>query len=170
MAGVTQNRVGFMSLMTLRALNIAALCYMVVVRIFVIIFRSFGNRVQRFVAGEAGFSGRGRFGLRFFMTPNTGDAVAFVAISGKAIRLLFTDNSAYAKASNQDQATKNLFKHPFYSFPILGIRNSRCKFHIRPGISNLVFLYTKSIPAKCKPTIRPKATQRPWLKPGNTVG
>jgi hypothetical protein len=150
MAFVTQNRIGFVSLMTLRALNLAALCYMVFVRIWQIILRSLRDSLQRFMAGKTDFFRCSRFRLLHFVTSDTGYSPAFVAIRGKAIGLLFADNSAYTKASNQDQTTNYFLNHLLCSFSI---------------ILDSKYLYTKSFPAKCRPTIRPKVTQRPWLKP-----
>lgn len=85
---MAKNGIGLVALMTLRALNLTGVRYMVAVRILLVILGSFGNRFQGLVTGQAGSGRRSRFRLFLFVTGHTSQPAALMAIRSKAFLLL----------------------------------------------------------------------------------
>jgi hypothetical protein len=107
MTAMTQDSIGFVALMTLRAFNVTGPRDMVAVRIFFIIFRSLGNRIQRFMTGKAAFRICRCLRLGFFMTSDAGHAPAFMAIRSKTFFLFLANASNYSEGNNYDQTTND---------------------------------------------------------------
>jgi hypothetical protein len=169
MALMAHRRVGRVTVMALRALNFAGFREMVVVRILVEVFRPLGNSRERLVTCEACFCGCGRFGLCLTVAGIARETPCFVAVRGNSLLLLGDDSSnpeqgrCGRKANNPSNCpTRHI--HPFLIGLNIYNKDASVNFEFR------IPFYGRSFPARRRPTRRPKVTQRPWLKPGKTVG
>jgi hypothetical protein len=83
MALIAQWDIRFVTVMALRACDIAAIGDMVLMRIPLEIIRPLGNRLDRFVAFETCLTGSRRLWLGLRMTRLTGEAPCLMAVRGK---------------------------------------------------------------------------------------